>query len=99
MNFFVHSFMYTYFLARSLKISVPGWISRSITGIQIAQFVTGVYITAIVLYREVFIGDNSCDCTYYIAWGQFLLYSSYLVLFVNFFYHSYLKPKPKKKTE
>jgi hypothetical protein len=92
MNFTVHAFMYTYFLLRSLKMPLPGWTARTITSMQIVQFIVGVWVTGDVAYRS-FLGDKGCECPFFIAAFQLFLYVSYLVLFANFFYHSYLKPR------
>jgi len=98
MNFTVHSLMYTYFLLRSLRISLPGWVPQTITSLQILQFVVGVYITSDVTYKSYY-GIGGCECPFFISAFQFLLYASYLLLFARFFYASYLAPKKSEKME
>jgi len=95
MNFMVHSFMYTYFLIRAFQVRLPGWVPKTITSMQITQFIIGVYITGDVSYRTLF--GLGCECPLSIAALQFIMYLSYLVLFANFFYHAYLKPRKSRK--
>jgi len=94
LNFAVHSLMYVYYLLRALHFSIPGWISRSITSLQILQFVICVGITMDVLYR-----GSVCDVTRPVAVVQLALYVSYLGLFMNFFYNAYIKRGNKQHAE
>ncbi len=94
MNLTVHSFMYSYYLLRSLHVQLPSTVAKCVTSLQITQMVVGVYITADVCYRTYF--GLKCDCPLHIALAEFLMYVSYLALFANFFYRSYLKPRHAK---
>lgn len=95
MNYTVHSFMYTYYMLRAAGVKVPHRVSMAITSMQIVQFIVGTYICWDTVYR-VILGRGACDCPPLNAIVAFLLYTSYLVLFVNFFYQSYVK-KGKRK--
>lgn len=50
MNSFVHSFMYTYYALKALKIRVPRPIAMFITTIQLLQMVLGVTVNVYTYY-------------------------------------------------
>ncbi|CAL8297809.1 unnamed protein product [Merluccius merluccius] len=95
MNFSVHALMYSYYAARAAGLRVPRPLAVLITSAQIGQMAMGVAVSALV-YRWMQTGD----CHSYldnIVWAA-LMYLSYLVLFSQFFYQTYLKrgaPPPK----
>ncbi|KFD52556.1 hypothetical protein M514_06590 [Trichuris suis] len=89
MNYLVHSFMYTYYAARSLGISPPKWIPMCITGMQLAQMVAGCFVswTSYNIKRS----NTYCQQSYENLYFSFLIYTSYFVLFAHFFYTAYLR--------
>ncbi|XP_076815828.1 very long chain fatty acid elongase 6-like [Clavelina lepadiformis] len=92
-NLFVHALMYTYYAARAARIPVPKPIAISITVSQIMQMVIGCTTISLAnLWRQ----DNDCRSSFsYVFWGG-AMYASYLVLFMHFFYNTYLKARPKE---
>ena len=50
MNFFVHSVMYSYYAAQAMGFRVPVGVAKSITLLQIAQMVVGIFVNAVTLY-------------------------------------------------
>ena len=99
MNYFVHMQMYFYF-AVSQYSTILRPIRSLITLLQLAQMVVGVSITALSYYYSNHTGGCSptYDDTYFITCG--VMYSSYLILFLNLFLQSYvLKTRKKSKTE
>jgi elongation of very long chain fatty acids protein 6 len=94
MNFTVHAFMYSYYGFRALHFNIPKWVNIAITSMQIIQMVFGVYInvSAYFLKRS---GGN-CDISDENLNFAFLMYFSYLILFSNFFYQTYLSPTNKR---
>ena len=95
MNFAVHALMYTYYTLKALKIHVPRQCAIFITVCQLTQMLVGVVLT-IVSYVLITYG-YACDTTKTDLYFSMGIYGSYMVLFANFFYQSYLKPKPKAK--
>ena len=101
LNYTVHSFMYTYYAARAARFHIPRPISISITAMQIFQMAVGLAVTwssfqARVLGR----GGRWSDCRQSyesMAYGS-AMYLSYLVLFVHFFYVSYVRPSRARLT-
>ncbi|CAB3405831.1 unnamed protein product [Caenorhabditis bovis] len=94
MNFSVHSIMYGYYMLRSMGIKVPAWIAKNITTMQILQFV----ITHFILFHVGYLASigASVDSDPFYFWFCLLMEISYVVLFGNFYYHSYIKGGGKK---
>ena len=92
MNFIAHSFMYTYYALKALRISIPLVISISITSIQILQMIFGLYINYKVI--EFKRSGIACDASLSVAVTGLSLYTLFFVLFANFFVNSYLR-RPK----
>ena len=95
MNFIAHSFMYTYYALRALRMHVPRVISISITTIQILQMVFGVHINYVVISRVT--SGKPCDVSLSVGIVGLLLYILFLILFMKFFVDSYLgNPKNRR---
>ena len=90
MNFAVHSVMYAYYAMRALKYRAPKWVRMGITMFQLSQMVVGVTI-GIYVYKlkqsnvPCGVSDNNMRLS-------FLMYFSYFLLFVKFFYDAYINP-------
>ncbi|XP_033097545.1 elongation of very long chain fatty acids protein 6-like [Anneissia japonica] len=94
MNYFVHSLMYPYFAVRAAGIRLPRPLAMVITTLQVVQMVVGLYISLYV--GVIYFYDGRCD----VYTGQIIystiMYFTYMILFTNLFYKSYIrKPKPK----
>src|SRR5581483_2922808 len=88
------AFMYSYYALRALKIRVPKPISMFITTSQILQMVIGVTVN---VYGYLSQGrGEKCDVSDENIQLSLLMYSSYFVLFVRFFYNSYIGKRNKK---
>lgn len=103
MNYFVHAIMYGYYAVRASGLYRPPiWVNIFITVLQLMQMLVGLAITLYV-YNQ--ICNSSWDCgDEYDSLKQvyltLIMYLSYLVLFVNFFYTTYLcKSRPPKEKE
>ena len=97
MNFTVHSFMYTYFACRALGVKIPQWIAKSITLMQLSQMFVGVYVTVLGYYNMKSGRIPGCilrDDIFYLA---VIMYLSYALLFLHFFYRRYCSSSKKKK--
>ena len=95
MNLAVHSIMYTYFMLKGVGIRVPSVLAKVITSLQLVQFFVGLLCVLIAAHR--LLNGEVCHSTRDFTVYGLLLYGSYFILFVNFFYHRYIKSKPKKK--
>ncbi|GFU12899.1 elongation of very long chain fatty acids protein 6 [Nephila pilipes] len=95
MNYFVHSWMYTYFALKCLRIKTPRVFALIITFLQILQMVFGFYITYFS-YVTIHKGEPCHQKANIVTYGL-LLYGSYFALFARFFYYSYLSTPNKAK--
>ncbi|KJH41109.1 GNS1/SUR4 family protein [Dictyocaulus viviparus] len=94
MNFTVHSIMYGYYMLRSYGVKIPAWIARNITTLQILQFI----ITHLILFHVGYLTSRGIpvDSNTKIFWGCLLMEISYVILFGNFYFQSYIKGGGKK---
>ncbi|GFT38557.1 putative fatty acid elongation protein 3 [Nephila pilipes] len=95
MNYFVHSFMYSYYTLRAMRFKLPRFLSICITSLQIAQMIMGFYV-GYHAYSTKWKGEH---CWYPDDTAVFglLMYSSYFMLFVWYFYNAYISPPIKAK--
>jgi len=94
LNFSVHAVMYSYYFLAACGIRLPAWFSRMLTTSQITQFLITLVILAHVGLKMLLGHKVDTSPTSYIF--CLLMEISYVVLFGNFFYHSYIKGGGKK---
>ncbi|CAF1471360.1 unnamed protein product [Didymodactylos carnosus] len=99
MNFIVHSLMYSYYALRALQIRVPLLIQQTITLLQLIQMALGCFVN--IKAYEYKSNRLKCSVSYENIFWSISLYSAYLILFIHFFYVSYLtnNRKPKEDNE
>lgn len=100
MNYSVHATMYGYYFLMAMKWR-PKWFNPVfVTIAQISQMVVGVAVTLIGFYY--FKTDSTCNIQKQNNMAAFIMYGSYLFLFLQFFigryYKGQVKVVPKKKT-
>ncbi|CAG0884271.1 unnamed protein product [Cyprideis torosa] len=88
MNYFVHAFMYTYYSLRSMDIKVPRKAAQFLTLTQILQMIVGCYVSFISFKLKY--ADPSCLVTWPNIFASFVMYLSYWMLFMHFFYQAYV---------
>ncbi|VDK76676.1 unnamed protein product [Litomosoides sigmodontis] len=95
LNFIVHSFMYSYYMLRSLRIRVPPQVAQFITFGQIIQFV----ITHVVMVHLAVLALTTTN-DYAVTLRGFalgtLMEVTYLMLWIRFYYVSYYANGGKK---
>lgn len=97
-NYFVHSWMYSYYSLKVMRFNLPRWFAMLITTLQTLQMVWGCFI-ATMTYN--YIRNDQIDChvkSYNIKIGL-LLYFSYFILFSRFFKQAYLSNNCRKIKE
>lgn len=94
MNLAVHSIMYTYFVLKGIGVSVPSFVAQVITSLQLAQFAMSL-LCIVVAGVRLWSGEECYTTKEMIAFGS-VIYGSYFLLFLNFFYRRYIAPKPEK---
>lgn len=87
-NSFVHAVMYGYYLLRILGVPFP--FKNLVTQLQMVQFVAMNSQAVYILY-------NGCPFPNNITWFYLFYILSLLVLFANFYVHSYILGKGKGK--
>jgi hypothetical protein len=95
MNYSVHAVMYFYYFLMAIRRK-PKWLNPMVVTVsQISQMVVGVAVTlaAFYYYRT----DATCNVTAENNTAAFVMYGSYLFLFLQFFVGRYIVQKPKGK--
>ena len=91
MNYIIHSFMYSYYALRAMRFRVPKTFSILITCLQISQMILGIFVVAKAYqYKS---QGHFCQQTWQNMQYSALMYASYLLLFIRFFFNAYLIPK------
>uniref|UniRef100_A0A915P1T9 Elongation of very long chain fatty acids protein n=1 Tax=Meloidogyne floridensis TaxID=298350 RepID=A0A915P1T9_9BILA len=94
LNFSVHAVMYSYYFLAACKIRLPAWFAQCLTSAQITQFLITLAILAHAGIRMV--NGLRVDTTVTSYLYCLLMEISYVALFGNFFYHSYIRGGGKK---
>ena len=92
-NFTVHCLMYSYYAARAAGYRVPEGAAKAVTVLQIAQMFLGMGCTFGALFVTVTEEPGSCEVPLSVFCYTLVLYGSFCVLFLNFFYHRYIKTR------
>jgi elongation of very long chain fatty acids protein 6 len=91
MNYSVHACMYFYYFLMALRMR-PKWMPPMlVTTLQISQMVVGVAVTLAGFYF--YKTDPECHITGENNTAAFVMYGSYLFLFMQFFIGRYVQPK------
>lgn len=96
-NLGVHAVMYTYYMLKAMGFRIPSTVAKSITILQLTQFVIGLALVFTALWlrwKEIPCGINATHIR-----AGLIMYGSYFILFLNFFYRRYVKVLKKKKAE
>jgi elongation of very long chain fatty acids protein 6 len=92
MNSFVHSFMYSYYALRSMKVTLPRPVAMGITTIQLLQMVFGVIVNVYTIWIMYFNGTpKNCPHRNWLGLKvSFGIYVPYTILFAKLFIDSYM---------
>ncbi|OXA63178.1 putative fatty acid elongation protein 3 [Folsomia candida] len=94
-NLGVHSLMYTYYSLKAMGYWIPKWVSMTITFLQISQMILAVGLNLYAIYVKS--TGVTCARSDEGIKIHFWLYFAYLVLFANYFYKAYLRPRKSLK--
>ena len=94
-NFGVHAVMYSYYTLKAMGYRIPSSVAKSITILQLVQFFVGLLVIFIGMWAR-WVGTE-CGITETHIRAGLIMYGSYFILFLNFFYHRYLAPKKAKE--
>ena len=103
MNYSVHASMYGYYFLTAMRLK-PKWFNPMIiTGFQISQMIVGVAVTCAAFYfyqteknKTDSNGEPSCQLRAENNTAAFVMYGSYLFLFLQFFIGRYGLKQPKR---
>lgn len=96
MNYSVHASMYGYYFLMAMKLR-PKWFNPIIITIfQISQMIVGVAVTLAGFYF--YKTDPTCGIEKENNTAAFIMYGSYLFLFLQFFFGRYFKKGKKQKS-
>jgi hypothetical protein len=93
-NSFIHTIMYAYYTASTLKIRIPG--KSMLTSLQISQFIVG--LTVNYFYVKVPCFRNSFKRMFG-WWFTWVYVGIVLLLFLNFYVKNYIIPARKRAAE
>lgn len=97
MNYSVHASMYFYYALMALKLR-PKWFDPMIiTTFQISQMIVGVAVTLVAFYFFMNDPDGNCKIERENNTAAFVMYGSYLFLFMQFFVGRYFAGAKKAK--
>ncbi|CAG0924713.1 unnamed protein product [Notodromas monacha] len=87
-NLAIHAVMYSYYAVRALGIRIPRSISMAVTSSQLLQMILGIFISvsAYGFKRR----GVPCSATTANLFASSLMYMSYFLLFLKFFFDAYL---------
>jgi elongation of very long chain fatty acids protein 6 len=95
MNYAVHALMYFYYFLMAIHRK-PKWLGAFwITLAQISQMIVGVAVTLAAFYY--YKTEPACNVTAENNAAAFVMYGSYLALFVQFFVQRYFSGKSASK--
>jgi len=95
LNYFIHSWMYSYYCARALNIRVPPQFAQLLTGAQIIQFLITHAVMGHLLYLMGTTNRKYAITARGFAIGGFMEVT-YLLLWFRFYYISYIAGGGKK---
>ncbi|XP_067132864.1 very long chain fatty acid elongase 6-like [Centruroides vittatus] len=94
MNYFVHSFMYTYYTLSALDIKIPRNIAMSITSMQLLQMIAGSFVCYWAIHTK--LQGHACEFPDNAVKVALSVYLTYVLLFSRLFYNSYIAKSSKK---
>ncbi|KAJ3359474.1 hypothetical protein HDU91_004916 [Kappamyces sp. JEL0680] len=97
-NLGIHVAMYYYYAMVAAYPGIKIWWKKHLTTLQIIQFVVDLGFIYYCMYYVV-VAKNECQGDVNAGWAGTVLISSYLYLFIEFFYKTYVRTAPKAKHE
>lgn len=95
LNFGIHALMYSYYMFKSVGFHIPSSVAKAITTLQLAQFVVGLSVVLAGVWMRW--AGLECGMSDIHIRAGFVMYGSYFILFLNFFYKRYGPKKQKKE--
>ncbi|KFP29385.1 Elongation of very long chain fatty acids protein 6, partial [Colius striatus] len=87
LNFSVHSIMYSYYTVKATGYRVPRLVCMTITSVQMLQMVMYMVMNVLLIIWK---DERTCPTTWTFLSHSWLLSTTFLVLFGNYFFKTYL---------
>ena len=88
LNYLIHTIMYSYYAFRSMGLRLPPSIAKLITVLQILQMFVGTFLNIMSLRKsEMF----DCEVQHRLAYFGLGIYTTYMILFLNYFFQRYVR--------
>lgn len=94
-NYFVHAVMYSYYAVKASGRNPPRWVARCITLIQLSQMFFGMFLNYTAI--RAFLLGKTCGMDSFTVAISLFFYISYAILFINFYYWTYIYKKDLTK--
>lgn len=89
MNYTVHSAMYSYYATKAARIRVPSIVAKIVTLLQISQMFIALYVNIMNYVLSQQLGNAECASNEEVFKVGMIIYGSYAILFLKFFYDRY----------
>lgn len=93
-NLGVHSVMYSYYMFKAMGLRISPLIAKGITILQLAQFVVGLFLVFTGVWLKLV--GHPCGMNDTHIRAGIIMYGSYFIPFLNFFYKRYINPPSKQ---
>lgn len=97
MNYAIHALMYSYYCLRAMRYKCPRFVNIIITGLQLLQMIVASSINVYVYRLKS--RNEYCQQSYENLAFSSVMYFSYVILFANFFYRTYIAKPVRAKSE
>ena len=93
-NYSVHAIMYGYYAVKASGRLPPRWLAKSITTIQLSQMFAGILLNYLAIKS---LSENkTCEMNFFSIGISIFFYTTYAILFANFYYWTYINKKPSQ---
>ncbi|PAV60909.1 hypothetical protein WR25_12094 [Diploscapter pachys] len=88
-NAIAHSVMYSYYFLRTVDFPLPKWVSKSVTLLQITQFVASLFFYPLLAVLVYVYELKTCDFKWNVFWWGVAMNVAYLILFLQYYRNAY----------
>lgn len=96
-NYTVHALMYAYYAVKASGRTPPRWIAKSVTTIQLSQMFVGIFLNYMAI--RALLRNKTCEMSPFTIGISIFFYTSYAILFGNFFYWTYIHKRPRQASQ
>ena len=97
-NYIVHTFMYSYYFIIATGRKLPAFCAKAITILQLSQMFVAIFATLGSVWMVLVKGEG-CRFHYNVFYATIVMYVSYAILFMNYFYQRYVRRRHNKSKQ